>query len=161
MAIAIADFQETVIPTAADAELARESGLQLCHFLGKHPLNNDSSHLRLRLQANNEPEEVMTIPVSAFRLLADILAQMARGNAVTLIPVNAELTTQQAADILNISRPFLIKLIEDGQIPYRKVGTHRRIRFEDLMVYKRDIDNKRRDVLADLVSEAQELNMGY
>ena len=161
MAIAIADFQETVIPTAADAELARESGLQLCHFLGKHPLNNDSSHLRLRLQANNEPEEVMTIPVSAFRLLADILAQMARGNAVTLIPVNAELTTQQAADILNVSRPFLIKLIEDGQIPYRKVGTHRRIRFEDLMVYKRDIDNKRRDVLADLVSEAQELNMGY
>jgi excisionase family DNA binding protein len=161
MAIAIADFQETVIPTAADAELARESGLQLCHFLGKHPLNNDSSHLRLRLQADNEPEEVMTIPVSAFRLLADILAQMARGNAVTLIPVNAELTTQQAADILNVSRPFLIKLIEDGQIPYRKVGTHRRIRFEDLMVYKRDIDNKRRDVLADLVSEAQELNMGY
>jgi excisionase family DNA binding protein len=161
MAIAIADFQETIIPTAADAELARESGLQLCHFLGKHPLNNDSSHLRLRLQADNEPEEVMTIPVSAFRLLADILVQMARGNAVTLIPVNAELTTQQAADILNVSRPFLIKLIEDGQIPYRKVGTHRRIRFEDLMVYKRDIDNKRRDVLADLVSEAQELNMGY
>jgi len=161
MAIAIADFQETVIPTAADAELARESGLQLCHFLGKHPLNNDSSHLRLRLQADNEPEEVMTIPVSAFRLLADILGQMARGNAVTLIPVNAELTTQQAADILNVSRPFLIKLIEDGQIPYRKVGTHRRIRFEDLMVYKRDIDNKRRDVLADLVNEAQELNMGY
>lgn len=161
MAIAIADFQETVIPTAADAELARESGLQLCHFLGKHPLDKDFSHLRLRLQADNEPEEVMTIPVSAFRLLADILAQMARGNAVTLIPVNAELTTQQAADILNVSRPFLIKLIEDGQIPYRKVGTHRRIQFEDLMVYKRDIDNKRRDVLADLVSEAQELDMGY
>lgn len=161
MAIAIADFQETVIPTAADTELARESRLQLCHFLGKHPLDKDFSHLRLRLQADNEPEEVMTIPVSAFRLLADILAQMARGNAVTLIPVNAELTTQQAADILNVSRPFLIKLIEDGQIPYRKVGTHRRIRFEDLMVYKRDIDNKRRDVLADLVSEAQELDMGY
>lgn len=161
MAIAIADFQETVIPTAADTELARESRLQLCHFLDKHPLDKDFSHLRLRLQADNEPEEVMTIPVSAFRLLADILAQMARGNAVTLIPVNAELTTQQAADILNVSRPFLIKLIEDGQIPYRKVGTHRRIQFEDLMVYKRDIDNKRRDVLADLVSEAQELDMGY
>jgi excisionase family DNA binding protein len=161
MAIAIADFQETVIPTAADAELARESGLQLCHFLGKHPLDKDLSNLRLRLQADNEPEEVMTIPVSAFRLLADILTQMARGNAVTLIPINAELTTQQAADILNVSRPFLIKLIEDGQIPYRKVGTHRRIRFEDLMVYKRDIDNKRRAVLADLVSEAQELDMGY
>jgi len=161
MAIAIADFQETVIPTAADTELARESGLQLCHFLGKHPLDKDLSNLRLRLQADNEPEEVMTIPISAFRLLADILEQMARGNAITLIPVNAELTTQQAADILNVSRPFLIKLIEDGQIPYRKVGTHRRIRFEDLMVYKRDIDNKRRDVLADLVSEAQELDMGY
>jgi excisionase family DNA binding protein len=129
--------------------------------LGKHPLDQDFSHLKLRLQADNEPEEVMTIPVSAFRLLADILEQMARGNAVTLIPVNAELTTQQAAGILNVSRPFFIKLIEDGQIPYRKVGTHRRIRFEDLMVYKRDIDNKRRAVLADLVSEAQELDMGY
>jgi excisionase family DNA binding protein len=129
--------------------------------LGKHSLDKDLSNLRLRLQADNEPEEVMTIPVSAFRLLADILTQMARGNAVTLIPVNAELTTQQAADILNVSRPFFIKLIEDGQIPYRKVGTHRRIRFEDLMVYKRDIDNKRRAVLADLVSEAQELDMGY
>jgi excisionase family DNA binding protein len=129
--------------------------------LGKHPLDKDLSNLRLRLQADNEPEEVMTIPVSAFWLLADILTQMARGNAVTLIPVNAELTTQQAADILNVSRPFFIKLIEDGQIPYRKVGTHRRIRFEDLMVYKRDIDNKRRAVLADLVSEAQELDMGY
>ena len=161
MAIAIADFQETVIPTAADTELARESGLQLCHFLGKHPLDKDLSNLRLRLQADNEPEEVMTIPISAFRLLADILEQMARGNAVTLIPINAEFTTQQAADILNVSRPFLIKVIEDGQIPYRKVGTHRRFRFEDLMVYKRDIDNKRRAVLADLVSEAQELDMGY
>lgn len=136
MAIGIADFQETIAPSAADTELARESSRQLSRLLGKHPIGRQIPDFRLRVQADDEPEEVVVIPVSAFRLLADILTQMARGNAVTLMPVHAELTTQQAADILNVSRPFLISLIENDKIPYRKVGTHRRISFDDLMAYK-------------------------
>lgn len=78
-----------------------------------------------------------------------------------LIPIHAELTTQEAADILNVSRPFLIKLIESSEIPCRKVGRHRRIRFEDLMNYKQQIDSARMQALDELASQAQELNMGY
>jgi excisionase family DNA binding protein len=157
----IVDFQETIAPTLADTELARVSSRQLSGFLGRHPAGSQFPDLKLRVQADDEPEEVVVIPMSAFRLLTDILTQMARGNAVTLIPVHAELTTQQAADLLNVSRPFLIGLIDDGKIPYRKVGTHRRIRFEDLMAYKQDIDQKRLQALEELAREAQELDMGY
>ncbi len=86
---------------------------------------------------------------------------MALGNSITLMHVHAELTTQQAADILNVSRPFLIRLIDDGKILCRKVGTHRRIRFDDLMTYKREIDQQRMQSLEELAAEAQELDMGY
>ena len=158
----IADFQETVAPTAADTELARDSSRQLLKLLGKqHDIGKQSSNFQLRVQIVNEPEEVVVIPVSALRLLTDILTQMARGNAVTLIPVHAELTTQQAADLLNVSRPFLIGLIDHGKIPHHKVGTHRRIRFEDLIAYKQNVDRQRLQVLEELAHEAQELNMGY
>lgn len=161
MAIGITDSQETIAPTAADTELACKSSRQLSKLLGKHPAGSHLPDFRLRVQADNEPEEVVVIPMSAFRLLTDILTQMARGNAITLMPVHAELTTQQAADILNVSRPFLISLIDDGKIPHHKVGTHRRIRFDDLMTYKQDIDRKRLQTLEELAREAQELDRGY
>jgi excisionase family DNA binding protein len=162
MASGIADFQETVTPTAADTELARDSSRQLAKLLGRqHAVGQQFSDFQLRFQTVNEPEEVVVIPVSALHLLTDILTQMALGNAVTLMPIHAELTTQQAADILNVSRPFLIGLIDADKIPCRKVGTHRRIRFEDLMAYKQDVDRKRLQALAELASEAQALDMGY
>jgi excisionase family DNA binding protein len=161
MATRIADFQETVAPTEADKELASESSRQLLRFLNKLPLAKQLSELRLLVHVDNELEEEVVIPMSVFRLLTDILTQMARGNAVTLMPLNEELTTQQAADILNVSPPFLISLIEEGKIPDRKVGNYRRIRLEDLMMYKEDIDKKRLQTLEELTREAQELDMGY
>ncbi len=161
MAVGSTDFQETIAPTAADTELARASSRQLARLLGKQPVGSQLADFRLRVQADNEPEEVVVIPMSAFRLLTDILTQMARGNSITLMPIHAEITTQQAADILNVSRPFLIGLIDDGKIPCHKVGTHRRIRFDDLMAYKQNIIQERHAILDELAREAQELNMGY
>ena len=104
-------------------------------------------------------EETIELPASAVKMLVRILEEMARGNAVTLIPVHAELTTQEAADMLNISRPSLIQLLDEGKIDYRKVGTHRRVRFEALMRFKRGADAERRAALDELAAYDQELGI--
>src|SRR5262249_5071563 len=112
MSSALLDRPGTVSPTPADTKLAQESSRKLTKLLS----GRKKADLRLRIQRDHAPEETVEVPLSAFRLLADILTEMARGNAVTLMPVHAELTTQEAADLLNVSRPFLIDLIEKGQI---------------------------------------------
>jgi excisionase family DNA binding protein len=155
--VTFSESQETVAPTAADTQLACESSRRLTQMLAAKPKKS----LRVRIAPENEPEESIAIPVSAFRLLNDILTEMAKGNAVTLIPVHAELTTQQAADILHVSRPFLVEQLENGAIPYRKVGTHRRVMFNDLMEYKRAMDKNRLQSLEELSTIDQELGLGY
>ncbi|MGH9197942.1 MAG: helix-turn-helix domain-containing protein [Acidimicrobiia bacterium] len=103
----------------------------------------------------------VVVPRGAFELFLEILGQMANGNAVTIVPIHAELTTQQAADYLNVSRPYLIGLLEANKIQYRKVGTHRRIKFADLMKYKQEDYAGRRAALDELTAEAQRLGLGY
>ena len=103
----------------------------------------------------------VTVPKEAFELFLEVLGQMANGNAVTIVPVHAELTTQQAADVLNVSRPFLVKLIEEGKLQCRLVGTHRRIKMADLMAYKEADADERKAVLDELAAEAQKHGLGY
>ena len=148
--------QDATTPTEADALLARESLHRLAHYP-----EAGRSDLRIHIQGGEPPGEDITLPLSAFRLLKDILAEMAQGRAVTLLPVRAEVTTQQAADILNVSRPYLIGLLEEGKIPFRLVGQHRRVRLNDLMAYKRKDDEARRRSAEELTADAQELGMGY
>ncbi|MDX2271002.1 MAG: helix-turn-helix domain-containing protein [Cyanobacteriota bacterium] len=142
------------LPTESEIKLSQVSSRILSAHLG-------GATRQLKVVEEDGSEETVEIPASALHLLVDILAQMAQGNAVTLIPIHAELTTQESADILNVSRPFLIKLLESGEIPYRTVGKHRRICFQDLMAYKQKTDAARSQALNDLVLQAQELGMGY
>lgn len=139
-------------PSAQDAAIARASGQLLSRF----------AHRKLTLRVCDAGhDEPLELPTGAVELLMDILEAMAAGRGVTLIPENAELTTVQAAEILNVSRPFLIRLLDEGQFPHRKVGKHRRIRMEDVMAYKARIDSDREALLDQLAAEAQELDMGY
>jgi len=116
--------------------------------------------LTFQIREGKEKESVV-IPAAAARLFKDILTQMSEGNTVTILPLQVELTTQQAADLLNVSRPYLVRLLDDGKIPCRKVGTHRRIYAKDVLDYKRAIDADRNRALNELAKQAQELNMGY
>jgi excisionase family DNA binding protein len=146
---ALLDKPDTAVPTKKDAELATESS----RILAK--VRDDE--LRVRL----DDGQLLTLPRAATRLLAYLLTEMSHGNAVTLIPVHAEFTTQEAADYLNVSRPHLVGLLEQGKIKFRMVGTHRRIRFQDLQGYKEEIDRRRDAALDELAAQAQELKMGY
>lgn len=140
-------------PSDQDAAIARVSGQLLSRYARqKRPLT-------LRVQeAGQEPIE---LPAGAVALLMNILEAMAAGRGVTIIPENAELTTFEAADVLKVSRPYLIKLLDEGAIPFRRVGKHRRIRMEDVMAYKARDDRERDAVMDQLVREAQEQDMGY
>ncbi len=150
---ALLERTEPTAPTANEMKLATESVSRLARVV-----KNRRQSVRVQIESD---QEAIAIPMSAFRLFANILAEMAKGNAVTLIPIHAELTTQQAADLLNVSRPYLVRLIEEGTLPARMVGTHRRVLFEDLMRYKHETRALRLKALEELSAQAQELNMGY
>src|SRR5437870_6044838 len=144
---------EPSLPSEAEATLAKETSRVLAARM------RDDEPLRLRILDDPSSEGTFNLPASALRLLVRLLEEMSRGNAVTLIPVHAELTTQEAADMLNVSRPSLIQLLDEGKIEYRRVGTHRRVRFESLMKYKRQAEAARRAALAELAAYDQELGI--
>lgn len=147
---------KTELPTDAEVSMAKESSRLLSLHLST---KEESQSIRVIDQAGEH--EAVRVPTAAFRLLIDILSEMAQGNAVSMIPVHAELTTQEAADMLNVSRPYLVKLLDSGEIPFHKVGSHRRVYYRDLAAYKGRVDGERNKALEALAAEAQELNMGY
>jgi len=119
-----------------------------------------SRTVQVRPDGEGQPVSV-TVPREAFELFLEVLGQMANGNAVTIVPVHAELTTQQAADLLNVSRPFLIGLLDEGKIPFRLVGTHRRVKVADLVAYRQKDEIERQAVLDELTAEAEKHGLGY
>ena len=147
--------ERTITPTESDRRLASESSRVL------EPLSALPHELKVQFLDDDAQGEAFSIPAPAVRMLNEILKEMAKGNAVTLVPNDAMLSTQEAADILNVSRPFLVGLLEAGKIPYQRLGSHRRILFRDLMGFKTRTDAAGDDAMRQLTEEAQELKLGY
>ena len=148
------DPTEPIAPTEADTQLARDSARQLAPQLAKA-----NGTMQLQVVDAGGTSEAVTIPTVAFRLLVTILAEMAAGNAVRLIPHHAELTTQEAAELLNVSRPYLVRLLDEGRIPFRRVGTHRRVLFKELTAYRAEHRRARGAALDELARLSQELGL--
>lgn len=137
---------------ASAALLAPESSRRLAiHKLSRR------SNVCVQLLDDSKAVETVAVLASTLRLFLHLLTEMSQGNPVILIPAHVELTTQQATDLLNVSRPYLVKLLDEGKIPHRSVGKYRRVRFDDLMAYKRKDDEARAKVLDQLTADAQEL----
>jgi excisionase family DNA binding protein len=131
-----------ILPSPRDAELSRL--------------------LSAKLEAKGDLNvSVRDLPDSVMLLVRQILTEMAQGHAVSLSALPKELSTQQAATVLGVSRPFVIKLMDEGQLAYRKVGSHRRVMLDEVMVYMEGTRVKRLAGLAELTAEAQELGLGY
>lgn len=140
------------LPTEEEVTQAREASRQLARLLPE-----DAQTLRLVTDDNRH--EMIAIPPGALRLFVDVLTQLGQGRAVTLLPQRAELTTQEAADYLNVSRPYVVGLIEQNKLPARKVGTRRRIAFDDLVRFDEQDRARRRAALDELARIDRELGL--
>lgn len=146
------------LPDQTEAKQAADALAELNAFLRAHP--TPTAHVQL-VAHEVDGETQVVVPAVAFRFFVDILAELAKGNAVTVAPVHAELTTQQAADLLNVSRPYLIKLLEERRIPYRRVGNRRKVMLVDLLIYQRHDNAQREAILDELTQEAERLGLDY
>lgn len=144
---------ESVELSTQETEIARVSGRAIANFA------NGDSYLQLTL-ARDTGEQIETkVPARAIHLLAHILEEIAKGNPVTLIPMHAELSTIQAAEIMRVSRPHLVKLLKAGEIPFRLVGSHRRVRYDDLLAYMEAEKKRRQEALIELMAEQERLGL--
>ncbi len=157
--------REVLVPTEQDAQLALTSSQALAQLLGNLPGDGGSPYRHVHLSAyvhlstEGARATEMDLPLPIVRLLVGALQEMAAGNAVTLLPVPTELTTQQAAELLRVSRPSLVKMLDEGKLPYRKVGAHRRIRYEDALLYVKNERARRAKVMEELVAETERLGL--
>lgn len=136
------------IPSERDAALAEQAGRALEALIdGAQPVSARFG------------DETVDLPVPALRLLRDILDRMAHGKGVALTSLDAELTTRQAAELLQVSRTHLVQLLDAGRIPCRKVGSHRRVRAEDILTWRRETESRRREALDELTVRDQELGL--
>ena len=145
--------KDSIEPDQADIAAAHKALPHIKAYLARHPQDRE-----VKLLVEDGDGE-LTVPRAAVEMLARILAHMGAGQGVAIVPANAELTTQQAADLLNVSRPFLIGLLQTGELEYRTVGTHRRVRMSSLTDYLRRDNETRRRAADELTTLSQELGL--
>lgn len=143
-------FFEINSPSKKDKKLAQSS----FDILKNINIGNNSAKLSIN-------ETLIELPVSVFQLLLEALGQLAQGNALTLTPCHASLTTQEAADLLNVSRPYLVKLLDSGEIPFSRTGNRRKILAEDLFRFKQISTKRSNRSIDELVKQTQDLGIDY
>jgi excisionase family DNA binding protein len=144
-----------IVPSPEEVQQARRSAARLRRVAKRRRASTVRS-----ITVEGEAKAI-AIPASAFVALADAVDEMAKGHAIRITSHEEEISTQKAADVLNVSRPYLIGLLEDGEIPFRKVGTHRRLRLSDVLAYKARSDAEAERAFRELVAQSQKLGMGY
>lgn len=144
------------LPSPKEAALAKHSSQELSAFL-----ETKAETQRFSIDDAQGVAHVVNMPVSALRLLVDVLTELGEGNTVQLVPIHAELTTQEGADMLNMSRPTFVKLLDEGMIPFFKAGNRRKVRYTDVQHYKSKLEAQRLETLAELSALDQEMGMGY
>lgn len=142
-------------PLNEEIRRAQRTAARLRRLARRRPVSAVRS---ITLEGEKQPIEV---PAAAIEVLADVVEEIARGHAVRINSREEEISTQKAADLLNISRPYLIGLLQQGKIPFRMVGTHRRLRLSDVVAYRERSDAEAESAYRELVAQAQELGMGY
>ncbi len=147
--------KDSMEPDQTDIAAAHQALPHIKAYLARHALDRE---VKLLVEDGDGDEELI-VPRAAVEMLARILAHMGAGQGVSIVPANAELTTQQAADLLNVSRPFLIGLLQAGEIEYRTVGTHRRVKMSSLTDYLRRDNENRRKAADELTTLSQELGL--
>ncbi|MBB6589877.1 helix-turn-helix domain-containing protein [Ralstonia solanacearum] len=145
-----------VQPSEEDVALAREARRAL-----ETVLKAGAGTRQVDFRDSSGRVQTVRMPASALQLLQDVLDQIEKGCAVSIVPTHTELTTQEAAQMLGVSRPFFVQMLERGDIPFHKIGTHRRVRYRDVVDYKKRLDAQRHQALEELATQAQALDMGY
>ncbi|PFG09319.1 MULTISPECIES: helix-turn-helix domain-containing protein [unclassified Marinobacter] len=142
------------LPTPVEVEQAKLSSRTLSKYA-------DVDRVNLSLRGSNGESDELVLPGHVLQILLDVLSEISQGNAISLIPYHQEISTQDAANLLNVSRPFLVRLLEDGEIPFGKVGAHRRVKLQDVLAFKEKTDNQRSLALDELAQLSQKEGMGY
>jgi excisionase family DNA binding protein len=150
---------EIVVPDPTATKAANDAFEELTKAFGPHPIS--TSELHFRVGGMDSKLREVEVPTYVVQLVADVLGEVARGNVVTVAAIEREVTTQQAADILNVSRPYVVKLLDERRIPHRRVGNRRKVLLADVLEYKRQDDAFRREVADELTREAEDLGLDY
>ena len=146
------------LPTAEDSKQAKDSSRVLAQALANY---SDDDRVRMTIQGSSGTNDELVLPGDIMNLLLHVLTQVSQGNAISLMPMHQEISTQQAADLLSVSRPHLVKLLEQGNIPFRKVGSHRRVKLTDVMDYRGTVDKERNKTLDELSQLSQDMGMDF
>jgi len=145
-------IEDVKMPSKEEQEISYKSYKELTSYLAN--VKNPITEIEIE-----ETKEKIKIPLNALKLLANILKATSQGNLISIVPLMAEMTTQAGADLLNVSRPYFVKLLETGKMPYTKVGRHRRVKFTNVMEYKKSMRANQKSLIIEIMKNDEEIGL--